>query len=325
MGFIGSNFIHHMLRTRNDITITNLDRLSYGSNAASLKDIPNHENYRFQKGDVTDLNLVTKLTNDVDQVVNFAAETHVDRSISNPEIFLRNNVLGPVTLLEAARKVDLGKFVHVSTDEVFGSASAQGSFNEGARLEPGNPYAASKAAAEILVQGYHKTYGLPTVVLRCTNNFGAYQFPEKFIPKTIISALLGRKIPIYAGGKQVRDWMYVQDFCSAIEIAIEKAKPGTVYNVSAGNEITNIEVARLILEQLHKPNTILESVADRPGHDFRYSLDSSRIRSELGWKPTHNFLDALRGTVDWYTENESWWKPLISERILSRAPWTEKW
>lgn len=326
MGFIGSNFIRHILTTNNGFTITNLDKLSYGSNPANLKDIPESgENYRFQKGDINDLDLVTKLTQDVDRVVNFAAETHVDRSISNPEMFLQSNVLGTFTLLEAARKTELGKFIHISTDEVYGSASAQTSFSETDRLEPASPYAASKASADMLVQAYHKTYGLNTVTLRCTNNFGPHQFPEKFIPKTVISALLGRGIPIYGNGMQIRDWIYVLDFCRAIDMAIEKGEAGAIYNVSAGNEVPNLEVAKLILEALGKPTDLIQYVEDRPGHDFRYSLDSRRIRKELGWKPEHSFREALRETVEWYVKNEGWWRPLISDKVLSPTPWKEKW
>jgi dTDP-glucose 4,6-dehydratase len=208
---------------------------------------------------------------------------------------------------------------------VYGTALAQKSFSETDRLEPASPYAASKASADLLVQAYHKTYGLNTVTLRCTNNFGRHQFPEKFIPKTVISALLGRKIPIYGNGMQIRDWIYVLDFCKAIDLAIEKSKAGAIYNVSAGNEVPNLEVANLILETLDKPTNLIQHVEDRPGHDLRYSLDSSKIRTELGWRPEHSFRDALRETVNWYVKNEWWWKPLISDKVLSSTPWKERW
>jgi dTDP-glucose 4,6-dehydratase len=326
MGFIGSNFIRHLLATDHGFSITNLDKLSYGSNLANLKDISGGKNYRFQKGNVNDLELVTKLTKHVDGfVVNFAAETHVDRSISNPEIFLQSNVLGTFTLLEAVRKTDVERFIHISTDEVYGTASGQRSFSEADRLEPASPYAASKASADMLVLAYHKTYGLNTVILRCTNNFGPYQFPEKFIPKTVISALLGRKIPIYGNGMQVRDWIYVLDFCRAIDLAAEKGEAGAIYNVSAGNEVPNLDVAKLILEALDKPTDLIQHFEDRPEHDIRYSLDSSKIRNELGWKPEHSFREALRETVEWYVKNDWWWRPLISIKVLSPTPWKEKW
>lgn len=325
MGFIGSNFIRTMLTNHDDVNIINVDKLSQGSNLANLQDIKQSSRYRFVKGDINDSDLIRRLMEGVDAVVNFAAETHVDRSIANPAIFLRSNLQGTFTLLENARKNKLKRFIHISTDEVYGSAAGKSSFRETDPLEPSSPYAASKAAADLLVQAYHKTYGLNAVVLRCTNNFGPRQFPEKFIPKTVISAHKGRRIPIYSNGLQVRDWIYVLDFCSAIDLAMERAEPGAIYNVSAGNELPNIQVAKMILEVVGRPSGLLQFVEDRPGHDFRYSLDSTKIRNELAWKPRYAFPDALKETVHWYLNNEDWWRPLVNEKVLSPTPWKESW
>ncbi len=260
----------------------------------------------------------------VDLIVHFAAETHVDRSISNPESFLPSNVLGTFTLLEAARKSKVRKFVQISTDEVYGSTPAGTSYLENDRLQASSPYSASKAGADMFVEAYHKTYGLNTVILWCTNNSGLRQFPVKFIPKTIISALLGRNIPVYSKGERIRAWIYVFDFCRAIDLAIERGEAGGIHNVSADNEVTNLEVVNLDLDTLRKPSGLIQFVEDRPGHDFRYSLDSSRIRKQLGWKPQQGFRDALRQPVEWYVKNEWWWKPLITDKVLSPTPCKEK-
>jgi len=325
MGFIGSNFIRYALQNWESSTIVNLDLLSYAANPHNLSGVDSTPRYEFVKADAADTEHVSKLVSKTDLIVHFAAETHVDRSISNPESFLRSNVLGTFTLLEATKKSRVRKFVHISTDEVYGSAQGKATFLESDRLQPSSPYSASKAAADMFVESYHRTYGLNTVVLRCTNNFGPRQFPEKFIPKIIISAILGRKIPIYGTGMHTRDWLYVLDFCRAIDLAIEKAEPGSIYNVSAGNEMPNLELAKHILEVLTEPSDLIQFVEDRPGHDFRYSLDSSRIRNELGWKPEHSFREALQETVEWYAKNDWWWRPLISDKILSPTPWKEKW
>jgi dTDP-glucose 4,6-dehydratase len=324
LGFIGSNFIHY-LADQKTYQILNLDAMSYGANPRNLESIQDSALYSFVKGDIADGEAMEKFVHQVQYIVHFAAETHVDRSISDPQSFLRSNVIGTLSLLEAARKCGIRKFVHISTDEVYGSAPLDRSFTEAARFDTSSPYAASKAAAEMFVEAYHKSYGLHTVVLRCTNNFGPYQFPEKFIPKTIINALLGRKVAIYGDGRQVRDWIYVQDFCAAIESAVEKGPAGSVYNVSAENEMPNLEVVKRILKMLGKPTDLVQFVEDRPGHDFRYSLDSGRIRSELGWKPQHNFQASLQETVEWYVKNDWWWRPLISDKVLSATPWKEKW
>lgn len=324
LGFIGSNYILHSFKNSKLHGITNVDSMSFGSNPENLKEIENADSYKFVRADINDSSIIREMA-DADIVIHFAAESHVDRSISEPRAFLHTNVDGTATLLEAARHTNPNKFIHISTDEVYGSAPAGQSFHENDPLNPSSPYSASKAAAEMLVLAYHKTYGVPIVILRCTNNFGPRQFPEKLVPKTIIRAMLDLRIPVYGSGQQIRDWINVSDFCSAIDLALEKGRNGSIYNVSAGNEISNLEIVTRILGMLKKNSDIVEFVEDRPGHDFRYSLDSSLIRKELGWEPKHSFDSALKNTVDWYVRNENWWKPLLDEKILSPAPWKEKW
>jgi len=325
LGFIGSNFIHDRLSRFPDTHILNLDSMSYGANPKSLEDLNANPRYRFEKCNVMDAKKVSEFASQFDVIVNFAAETHVDRSISNPQAFLESNVIGTHSLLEAARKSEIQKFVQISTDEVYGSASGITSFDENSSLNPSSPYSASKAAADLFVKSYHSTYGLPVLILRCTNNFGPYQFPEKFIPKTIITSVLGKQVPVYGNGSQVRDWIHVTDFCDAINGAIEHGSIGSIYNVSAGNELPNIEVVKKILNFLKKPIDMIRYVEDRPGHDQRYSLNSNSIRQKLGWSPRHQFDDALRLTVNWYLSNENWWRPILNDRILSATPWKEKW
>jgi dTDP-glucose 4,6-dehydratase len=324
MGFIGSNFIRFIQNRKENVSVVNLDSMSYGSNSNNLRSINDSLTYHFVKGSTSDRRMIKELVGDIDVVVNFAAETHVDRSIVNPISFFESNAVGTLTLLDHVRKTG-ARFVQISTDEVYGQALNLERFTEENRLSPSSPYAASKAAADLTVEAFHKTYGLHTTILRCTNNFGPYQFPEKFIPKAIISAIIGRKISIYGDGMQVRDWTYVSDFCYAVELAIENGASGAIYNVSTGNEVVNQELAKRILARLNKPEALLEFVEDRPAHDVRYSLDSSKIRDELGWKPTKSFGDALNETIAWYVENEEWWRPLLSDRILSPTPWKEKW
>jgi dTDP-glucose 4,6-dehydratase len=323
-GFIGSNFIRTLLDQNINYQILNLDKLTYGSNPANLEELEPRKNYRFIKGDICDPELVRKITAEVETVINFAAETHVDRSISNPEPFLQTNTLGVLNLLEACRTNDL-RFIQVSTDEVYGSSLNGQAFKETDRLETSSPYSASKAAGDMLVQAYHKTYGLKAVTTRCTNNFGPYQFPEKFIPKTIIRAQRDLKIPIYGSGHQIRDWIHVLDHCEALESVIKKGRAGEIYNIAGGNQIENTQAAETILKILGKPLSLIEHVEDRPGHDFRYRLDSSKIREELGWKPKRNFDQGLQETVKWYVDNESWWAPITDEKFLSPTPWKEKW
>ena len=325
LGFIGSNFIRYMLTKYDDIQVTNVDKLSTGSNPANLKDIKADKRYRFFKGDVNDKRLIKTLMKGAEAVVNIAAETHVDRSISNPKPFLESNTFGTFNLLEAARKADVKTFLHVSTDEIYGTTPRASSFKESDNLNPSNPYSASKAAADMFVIAYHKTYDLNHIITRCTNNFGPYQFPEKFIPKTIIRALLNLRVPIYGSGKQIRDWIYVTDHCEALDLVLREGMPGEIYNISAGNEMENTKVAELILNLLRKPREMIEFVEDRPGHDVRYSLDSTKIRTQLKWKPKHDFEQAIKQTVEWYVENEWWWKPLTIERTLHPTPWKLGW
>jgi len=323
LGFIGSNFVRHMLNKHDNIQITNIDKLSTGSNPENLKDIEIDKRYKLIKGDIADKDLIKNLVKEADAIVNIAAETHVDRSIADPWIFLNSNTLGAVTLFEAAKNDDK-RILHVSTDEVYGDI-LEGSFKETDRLKPSSPYSASKAAADLFAQAYRRTYNLDIVIVRCTNNYGPYQFPEKLIPKTIIRSLLNLPIPVYGKGTNIRDWIYVQDFCEAIDIALNKGKSGEIYNVSAGNELTNIHIVETILKLMDKPEKTINFVEDRPGHDLRYSLDSSKIRNELKWKPKHNFNKAIKTTIDWYKNNEKWWKPLATERILHPTPWKLTW
>lgn len=314
-----------MLLAQNErYEIVNLDKLSYGSNPANLKELEARKDYRFVKGDICDLELARKISAGVEVVVNFAAETHVDRSISNPEVFLRTNTLGVLNLLEACRLNDF-RFIQVSTDEVYGSSPNGHGFKETDRLETSSPYSASKASADMLVQAYHKTYDLETVITRCTNNYGPYQFSEKLIPKTIIRAHRNLRIPIYGSGRQIRDWIHVQDHCQALELVMTKGKAGEIYNIAGGNQIENMEVADTILKILNKPPSLIEHVEDRPGGDFRYRLNSSKLEDQLGWKPKRNFDEGLQETVKWYLDNESWWAPITDEKILSPAPWKENW
>jgi dTDP-glucose 4,6-dehydratase len=323
LGFIGSNFIRYTLTKHKDIQIINLDNLSIGSNPANLKDVKTDNRYKFVKGDMADKTFIENLLNEADTVVNIAAETHVDRSIAEPWPFVNSNTIGAVNLFEAARK-DRKRILHVSTDEIYGDI-IQGSFREDDKLKPSSPYSASKAAADLFALAYHRTYGLDIVIARCTNNFGPYQFPEKLIPKTIIRTSLGLSVPIYGKGSNIRDWIYVQDFCQALDLLLNKGKSGEIYNISAGNELTNIDIVKKILTLLGKPENIITFVEDRPGHDLRYSLDSSKIRNELGWKPKHSLEEALKTTVNWYVHNEWWWKPIATEEVLHPTPWKLKW
>lgn len=325
LGFIGSHLVRRLVSSDWCTSLVNVDNMGFGSNVNNLKDVEGCRKYSFVYGDIRDSELVSRLVKDVDVVVNVAAETHVDRSISNPKPFLETNVLGTFNLLEACRHNDVRLFMQVSTDEVYGEAEDGRSFKEGDAFRPSSPYSATKAAADCLVMAYNRTYGLNTIITRSTNNFGPYQHPEKFIPKAIIRAALGLKVPVYGSGRQVRDWIYVEDHVEAIESALLKSRGGKVYNISAGNELNNLEVVKQILRIMDKPMDLIEHVEDRPGHDARYSLDSSLIRSELGWAPRHSFLEALRKTVRWYMQNEWWWKPLADERTLHPTPWKIRW
>lgn len=325
MGFIGSNFIRYVMEKHDDWEVMNLDKLGYGSNPANLKDIEGDERYTFVKGDIMDYELVSELVKKADGVVHFAAESHVDRSISSPEHFLRSNVIGTYTLLEAVRKENPeARFVHISTDEVYGDI-LEGSFTENDRLMPSSPYSATKAASDMLVLGWARTYNLNASITRCTNNYGPYQFPEKLIPKTIIRASMGLKIPIYGTGQNVRDWLYVEDHVRAIEAVFLNGESREVYNISAGEEKTNIEVVRTILKLMGKDDDLIEFVEDRPGHDLRYSLDSWKITRDIKWRPRYSFGEGIKKTVEWYLENEWWWRPLVDEKVLHPTPWKLGW
>ncbi len=313
-GFIGSNFINHILNKRDDYFIVNLDKLTYAGNLENLKQVENNNNYVFVKGDIVNRELVNYLFEkyEIEYVINFAAESHVDRSILGSEIFYRTNVVGTNVLLEAAKNFGVRKFLQVSTDEVYGSLGETGLFTETTPLSPNSPYSSSKAGADMAALAFYRTYGVPVTITRCSNNYGPYQFPEKLIPLMIINALNNKRLPVYGDGKNVRDWIYVIDHNKAIELALEKGNPGEVYNVGASREMQNIEIVKLILDILGKPESLIEFVADRPGHDRRYAIDSTKIQTELGWKPEYEFEDAIRKTVEWYLENKEWWQRIIS-------------
>ena len=323
-GFIGSAFIRNYVLNNPESYITNLDNLTIGSNQENLKNLHNNSHYKFVKDDIRNEILIADLVKDHDIIVNFAAESHVDRSIANPKPFIETNILGTFSLLEAIRKYDKF-FVHVSTDEVYGDAENQSSFTELSQINTGNPYSATKAAADHLVASYHRTYGINCITTRCTNNFGPYQFPEKLIPKTIIRSIKNLKVPLYGDGTQIRSWIYVDDHVRAIESLISKGISGHVYNITAYDELTNKTIVEKTLDILGKSHDMIEYVGDRPGHDRRYSIDCSKIENQIGWKHQYKFDDALKQTVDWYLQNQSWWEPLINENTLHPQPWTITW
>lgn len=308
-GFIGSNFIHYVLAKHPDYSIVNLDKLTYAGNPENLADLKNDERYSFIKGDICDATVVEKAINGVDAIVNFAAETHVDRSILSAGSFVNTDVYGTYILLEAVKKHKIKRYIQISTDEIYGSIE-KGSFTEQSPLNPNSPYAASKASGDLLVRAYYKTYNLPLIITRSSNNFGPFQYPEKFIPLFITNALSELKLPLYGDGKNVRDWIYVEDNCEAIDLVLRNGNEGEVYNIGGGNERKNIEIVKIILKKLGKPESIIEYVKDRPGHDQRYSLDCSKIKKEFGWSPKYNFEEALSKTVDWYSSNIDWWKKI---------------
>ena len=321
-GFIGSAFIRNHLTNHPENKIINLDSLTIGSNLKNLEEVNENKNYQFIKEDIRNKESINELAKDVDVIVNFAAESHVDRSIVDPKPFIETNVLGTYCLLEAVKKYEK-LFVHVSTDEVYGDAQGSDSFTEKSLINPSNPYSATKASADHLVAAYHRTYGIRCITTRCTNNFGPYQFPEKLIPKTIIRAKKDLKIPLYGDGQQIRSWIYVYDHVQAIEELIYKGISGNTYNITAWNEITNKEMVEKILRLLGKSDNLIEFVDDRPGHDKRYSIDASKIQKEIQWKPKNDFEHSLKETVEWYEKNYSWWEPLVDENILHKQPWTQ--
>lgn len=318
LGFIGSNFILYLLKNRKNIDMVNIDAEFFGSNHKNLQDIKNLSNYKFVSGNITNNNIMKKLISDSDAIVNFAAESFVDRSISNAEPFLESNIKGVFTILEIIKN-QKKKLIHISTDEVYGSLKT-GSAIENSRFNPSSPYAATKACAELLINSYVATYGCDCTITRCTNNYGPKQFPEKLIPKTIILASQNKKIPVYGNGKNVRDWIFVEDHCDAIAKALLKGKSGESYNISANNEIDNLTVIKKILSLMNKSEDLIEFVEDRPGHDLRYSMDSSKIRQELNWSQKSEFDNGLQKTIEWYLSHKDWWKNL-SQSIFHSTPW----
>ena len=313
-GFIGSNFIHFVLQKRPEVRVVNVDKLTYAGNLENLEGIQNHPNYSFEKTDICDHQAIERVVEEhaIEAIVNFAAESHVDRSIMGSAEFIRTNVSGTQVLLDVARKSGITRFLQISTDEVYGSLGESGLFTEQTPLHPNSPYSASKAAADLLALAYHHTFSLPVVITRCSNNYGPYQFPEKLIPLMIANALNDKSLPVYGDGKNVRDWLHVQDHCSAIDSVLREGEIGQVYNVGGNNEWANIDIVKLVLKLLGKPESLITFVQDRPGHDRRYAIDSSKIRRELKWEPEYTFERGIRETVEWYREHRSWWGNIMS-------------
>lgn len=305
-GFIGNCFIRHMLQKYSNYKIINLDALTYAGNLENLYDVKDNPNYEFVNGDICDKDLVTQIVSGVDMIVNFAAETHVDRSITGPEIFIETNIKGTMTLLQAAKEFNIERYLQVSTDEVYGTLGDTGYFTETTPLAPNSPYSASKAGADMLVRAYYETYKVPTLITRCSNNYGPYQYPEKLIPFFISRLLRGEKVPVYGDGLNVRDWLYVYDHCAAIDAVLHKGRVGEVYNIGGHNEKTNLEITHLILDAMNKDESSIEYVQDRLGHDRRYAISNDKITSELGWKPSVTFEEGILLTIDWYLNNKSW-------------------
>jgi dTDP-glucose 4,6-dehydratase len=312
-GFIGSNFVRYVLSEHPSYRIVNLDKLTYAGNLDNLSDLEDHPHYEFVKGDVCDPGVVNRIIGEgVDAIVHFAAESHVDRSIDDPAIFVKTNILGTQLLLESALRFDTTRFIHISSDEVYGSLGKEGKFREDSPLLPNSPYSASKASADLLARSYSETFGLPVIISRSTNNYGPYQFPEKLVPLFVTNALSDQELPVYGDGLYVRDWIFVQDHCKALDLLLHKGRPGEVYNIAGENERTNLEITRMILGKLNKPETLLKHVKDRPAHDRRYALDCSKIKSELGWKPETSLEEGISGTVEWYLANQAWWQKIKS-------------
>lgn len=314
LGFIGSNFIRHILKTYPAYTITNLDAQTYAGNPENLRDVEKNPRYSFVKGDICDKEVVERVMKDAEVIINFAAESHVDRSIGDPDAFIKTDIFGTYTLLEAAKKHNVQLYIQISTDEVYGSIE-DGKFKETDKLYPSSPYSASKAAAEMLVLSYHTTYKLPVMITRSSNNFGPFHYPEKIIPLFITNLLENKKVPIYGDGLNIRDWLYVLDNCEAIDFIMHNGIVGEIYNIGGDNERTNIEITKLMLNELNKPESLIEFVKDRPGHDRRYALDCAKLHA-LGWKPRFKFEQALKDTITWYKSHESWWRPLKSGEYL---------
>jgi len=309
-GFIGSNFVRYMLRRYDDLEVVNLDKLTYAGNLENLRDVDDDPRYTFVKGDICDAVVVGEVLRGADAVVNFAAETHVDRSISGPQDFIRTDVLGTHTLLEAVRELGVTRYLQISTDEVYGSTES-GSFTEESELDPSSPYSASKAGGDLLVLAYHRTFGSPVLITRSSNNYGPYQYPEKVVPLFVTNAIDGDALPVYGDGLNVRDWLYVEDNCAAIDVVLRKGAVGEAYNIGGGNEVKNLTLTRQILKLLGKSPELIRFVSDRPGHDRRYSIDCAKVRA-LGWRPTTPFEKGLERTVAWYRDHPEWWRKLKS-------------
>lgn len=318
-GFIGSNFVRYMLEKYPNYKVVNYDLLTYAGNLENLKDVENHPNYTFVKGNINNRELVDYLvkTHEIDVIINFAAESHVDRSITDPDIFVKTNVLGTQALLDVAKANHIKKYVQISTDEVYGTLGETGYFTEETPLAPNSPYSASKAGGDLLVRAYHETYGLNVNITRCSNNYGPYHFPEKLIPLMITNALEGKELPIYGDGQNIRDWLHVKDHCAAIDLVIHKGRPGEVYNIGGHNERTNNEIVHLIVEKLGVSKDLIKYVADRPGHDRRYAIDPTKIMTELGWKPQYTFETGIVETIQWYIDNKAWWKNIKSGEYMN--------
>jgi dTDP-glucose 4,6-dehydratase len=313
-GFIGSNFVRYMVNKYPNYQIVNLDLLTYAGNLENLKDIENAPNYKFVRGDIADREFINGLFQEekFEYVLNFAAESHVDRSITDPGIFVQTNIQGTLALLDAAKTFGVTKYLQVSTDEVYGTLGETGYFTEETPLAANSPYSASKAGADLLVRAYHETFGLPVNITRCSNNYGPFHFPEKLIPLMIINALHDKELPIYGDGLNIRDWLHVEDHCQAIDLVLHKGRNGEVYNVGGNNERTNIEIVKTILKHLNKPESLMKFVTDRPGHDRRYAIDATKLRTELGWSPKYNFDTGIEQTINWYLNNREWWENIIS-------------
>jgi dTDP-glucose 4,6-dehydratase len=316
-GFIGSNFVFYEMKKHPEDRIIVIDKLTYAGNLKTLKSVMDAPNFKFYKADICDKEAIDKIfdTERPDIVVNFAAESHVDRSIENPQIFLETNIIGTSVLMDAARKYNVKRYHQVSTDEVYGDLPLDRPdlfFTEETPIHTSSPYSSSKAGADLLVNAYHRTYGLPTTISRCSNNYGPYQFPEKLIPLMIANALADKKLPVYGDGKNVRDWLYVEDHCKAIDLIMRKGTVGEVYNIGGHNEMANIDIVKIILKELGKPESLIEHVTDRKGHDRRYAIDPTKIHNELGWLPETMFKDGIKLTIDWYLNNKEWWEDIIS-------------
>ena len=313
-GFIGSNFIRMVLSEHHDCFIVNLDKLTYAGNLENLSGFLEHQNHKFIKGDICDGALIEKIIDEyqIQIIINFAAESHVDRSITEPKVFIETNITGTLTLLEAAREKNIQRFIQISTDEVYGALGSEGQFTEHTPLSPNSPYSASKAAADHLVRAFGHTWGVKYNITRCSNNYGEYQFPEKMIPLMINNAMNDEELPVYGDGLYVRDWLYVYDHCQAVWQVMEKAVPGEIYNIGGCNEKTNLEVIDVILNRLGKPKSLIKHVTDRPGHDRRYAIDAGKIMNEIGWRPSVNFEEGINKTIDWYIENQKWLMHIVS-------------